>query len=94
MYAYMYVIILAICFNKFTLCLSTILLIFLKAIKFFIDLKSEINLISSTKKNLTITNLNPNNTPNETDIKIQNTKLKGRDFFNELGTKLKQNLEP
>ena len=74
--------------------LLTILLIFLNAIKFFIDLKSEINLISSTKKNLTITNLNPNNTPNETDIKIQNTKLKGRDFFNELGTKLKQNLEP
>ena len=50
MYAYMYVIILAICFNKFTLCLSTILLIFLKAIKFFIDLKSEINLTSSITK--------------------------------------------
>ena len=74
--------------------LLTILLIFLNAIKNFIDLKSEINLTSSTKKNLTITNLNPNNTPKETDIKIQNTKLKRRDFFNELGTKLKQNLEP
>ena len=63
-------------------------MIFSNAINNFIDLKSEINLRNWTKKNLTITNLNPNNTPNQTDIKIQNTKLKGKDFFNKLGTKL------
>ena len=64
----MYVLILAICFNKFALCLSKILLIFLKAIKNFIDLKSEINLTSSTTK-FTNNKLKPNNTPKQTHTK-------------------------
>ena len=41
-----YVLILAICYNKFTLCLLNNIIDLLKAIKFFIYLKSEINLTS------------------------------------------------